>query len=167
MTDPSIKISDRIELRPVILPDDEEFLIDVYASSRDDLQYFPFDEAGKKAFVLMQYTAQKNHYAEYYGEAKYYVVMFDGIPAGRYWVDYGKEDIRIVDIAILPEFRGHGIGTELVKDALKHSKKLDVPCALHVVKESRALNLYERLGFRITGEIGFHHKMEWNAPETA
>lgn len=166
MTDQNKKLTDRIELRPVVMPDDDEFLKAVYASTRDDLQYLPFDEAGKQAFVLMQYTAQKKHYGEHYKEALNYVVLFDGKPAGRHMIHYGTEDIRLVDTAILPEYRGHGIGTVIFKDAFKDSVKLGLPCVLHVIKESPALRLYERLGFRVIGEIGFHDTMEWRAPES-
>jgi GNAT superfamily N-acetyltransferase len=160
MTDEIIKLTDRVELRPVVLPDDEAFLLTVYASTRDDVKYLPFDDAGKQAFILMQYTAQKNHYAEYYKDAKHYVVIYDGRPAGRYWVDYGKEDIRLVDMSILPEFRGKGIGTVIFKYAFKRSEEMGLPCVLHVMKEHRSIPMYKRLGFRVIGETGVHDKME-------
>lgn len=160
MSDQSIKITDRVELRPVILPDDENFLQDVYATTRDDVQYLPWDESLKREFILMQYRAQKAHYDEYYKNSVHYIVIYDGRPAGRYWMDYGKEDIRLVDMSILPEYRGHGIGTELFKYAFERSGELGLPCVLHVMKEHRSIPMYKRLGFRIIGETGVHDKME-------
>ena len=66
-----------------------------------------------------------------------------------------------MDMAILPEFRGHGIGTVLFKDTFKDAEKLGLPCVLHVLKEHRSIPMYERLGFRVVGELGIHHRMEW------
>jgi GNAT superfamily N-acetyltransferase len=166
MTEQNIKLTEKVELRPVVMPDDEEFLKSVYASTRDDVQYLPFDDAGKQAFILMQYTAQKNHYDEYYKDAKHWIVLYEGNPAGRHMIDYGREDIRLVDMAILPEYRGKGIGTVLFKDAFKDSVRLGLPCILHVIKENPAIPMYERLGFRTIGETGIHDKMEWRPPET-
>lgn len=165
MTDPNVKLTEKIELRPVVMPDDDEFLHAVYASTRDDVKYLPFDDAGKQAFIAMQYTAQKTHYAEYFKDAKSYIVMYDGKPAGRHIIDYGKEDVRLVDMAILPEYRGLGIGTVLFKDALKDAERLGLPCVLHVIKENPAIPMYKRLGFRTVGESGFHDRMEWRPPE--
>lgn len=166
MTVKNKKLTDKIELRPVVMPDDEEFLKAVYASSRDDVQYLPFDDAGKQAFILMQYNAQKTHYDEYYGDAHHYIVLYDGKRAGRHMIHYGTEDIRLVDMAILPEYRKLGIGTVLFKDAFKDSVRLGIPCILHVIKQNPAIPMYKRLGFRVIGETGIHDKMEWRAPET-
>jgi GNAT superfamily N-acetyltransferase len=160
MTDEIIKLTNGVELRPVVLPDDEAFLMTVYASTREDVQYLPWEDSLKQEFILMQYRAQKMHYDEYYKDAVHYVVIYDGRPAGRYWVDYGKEDIRLVDMSILPEFRGKGIGTVLFKYAFQRSEEMGLPCVLHVMKEHRSIPMYKRLGFRVIGETGVHDKME-------
>jgi GNAT superfamily N-acetyltransferase len=164
MADENNKLTDRIALRPVVMPDDDEFLYAVYASTRDDVKYLPFDEAGKQAFIRMQYNAQKAHYGEHYAEALNYIVLYDGKPAGRHMIDYGTEDIRLVDMAIVPEYRGLGIGTVLFKESFKDAVRLGLPCILHVIKQNPAIPMYERLGFRTIGETGIHDKMEWRPP---
>jgi GNAT superfamily N-acetyltransferase len=161
MTDSNKKLTERIALRPVVMPDDEEFLKAVYATTRDDVKYLPFDEAGKQAFILMQYTAQRDHYAAHYKDAHSFIVLYDGKPAGRHLVYYGEEDIRLVDTVIIPEFQNLGIGTILFKDAFREAEEMGLPCVLHVIKESPAIQLYKRLGFQVTGEIGIHDRMEW------
>lgn len=161
MTDSFKQLTDRIELRPVKMPDDEEFLIAAYATTRDDVKYLPFDEAGKQAFILMQYTAQRDHYAVHYKDAYNYIILYDGKPAGRHMIYYGTEDIRLVDTVVLPEFQNKGIGSAVINDALKEGAEMGLPCVLHVIKESPAIRLYERLGFRVVSEIGMHDCMEW------
>jgi ribosomal protein S18 acetylase RimI-like enzyme len=160
------KLTDRIELRPVTMPEDDDLLHRIYASTRDDIKYLPFDEAGKRAFVEMQYKAQRDHYAVHYAGARSYIILHDGHPAGRHMIDYGSKDIRLVDTVILPEFRNLGIGTVIFRDAFRESMEMGLPCVLHVIKESPAIRLYRRLGFRVVGETGIHDRMEWR-PETA
>lgn len=166
MIDENKKLTDKVEFRPVVMPEDDEFLYAVYASTRDDVQYLPFDESAKQAFIQMQYNAQKSHYAEHYKGALSYIILYDGKPAGRHLIHYGTEEICLVDTAILPEYRGLGIGTVVFKDAFKDSVRLGLPCILYVIKENPAMSLYERLGFRTIGEVGFHDLLEWRPPGT-
>lgn len=161
MTAKNKTISERIELRPVISPEEEDFLQHLYGTTRDDIIHLPFDEAGKQAFILLQYAARKKHYDEYYAGAEDYIILYDRERAGRFTVEFSKDDIRLVDIAILPEYRGRGIGTALVDDTKKISAETARPFTLHAIKDSRALHLYERLGFRVIGETGIYNKLEW------
>lgn len=154
-------ISERIELRPVSLPDEEDFLKALYGSTRDDVQYLPFDDAGKQAFILMQYAAQKKHYEEYYADADHFIVMCDGERAGRFIAESMEEEIRLVDLAILPKFRSSGIGTAIIQDYQGEGAESSRKCTLHVINGNPSIRLYERLGFVVTGENGMHHKMEW------
>ena len=48
--------------------------------------------------------------------ARFDVIEVDGAPAGRLYVDRRPGDLRIVDIALLPEFRGRGVGRRLLTD---------------------------------------------------
>ncbi|MDQ2784527.1 MAG: GNAT family N-acetyltransferase, partial [Chloroflexota bacterium] len=104
-----------ITLRP-ITPTDEEFLYGVYASTRAaEMALVPWNEAQKETFVRMQFTAQHRHYQEQYPDAAFAVIMADGCPVGRLYVDRWPEEIRIVDITLVPEARGAGIGTHLLR----------------------------------------------------
>ena len=66
MDDKTKTLDERIVLRPVVMPDDEQFLIDLYYTTRDDLQMTQLDEEMKKNLSLMQYLAQKQHYTTNY-----------------------------------------------------------------------------------------------------
>jgi len=164
MTDSNKKLTGRIELRPVIMPDDDDFLKALYFTSREDAHLLP--EEIKEAFLTMQYTAQKAHYEEHFNIAWHYIVMYDGQAIGRYWVDYRDDEIRLIDIALLPEYRGIGIGSIILKDTMKEAAETSRPYTLHAMQEGRSVKFYEKLGFHIVGEAGMHHLMEWKPLET-
>jgi GNAT superfamily N-acetyltransferase len=147
-------------LRPV---DDEDrsFLVELYGSVRDpELQHVPWDDAMKRAFVEQQFAAQDAHYRERYPGATLDVVEVDGEPAGRLYVHRGASDIRIMDIAMAPEFRGLGIGTSLLQALVAEAEASGRKLSIHVEANNPARTLYERIGFRAVGEHGVYVLME-------
>ena len=100
----------KITLRP-IEPDDAAFLYRVYASTREaELALVDWDAAQKDAFLRMQFLAQAQHYQANYTDTTYQIILLDGQPVGRLYVARWPGEIRIVDIALLPEYRNMGIG---------------------------------------------------------
>jgi ribosomal protein S18 acetylase RimI-like enzyme len=154
----------RVALRP-LTADDEPFALSVYASTREEeLAPVPWSDEQKAAFVAMQFAAQSAHYAQHYDGMTSDVVLVDGEPAGRLLVHRGAREIRIVDIAILPAFRGRGAGTELLEELMDEAIEMDKRMSIHVERENRALSLYERLGFAPAGETDVYLRMEWDPP---
>lgn len=152
----------RIALRP-IGADDEPFLLAVYASTREEeLALVPWSDAEKAAFVAMQFAAQSAHYARHYAGMTADVVLLDGEPAGRLLVARGDEEIRIVDVALLPAFRGRGAGGALLAELMGEARAAGKRLSIHVERENRALRLYRRLGFEPAGEAGVYLRMEWD-----
>jgi len=151
-----------VALRP-IRDDDEPFALRVYASTREqELAPVPWSEEQKAAFVAMQFAAQSAHYAEHYTGMSADVVLVDDEPAGRLLVARWREEIRIVDIALLADFRGRGAGGELLADLMDEATEMGKRLSIHVERDNRALSLYERLGFRPVGETGVYLRMEWD-----
>ena len=145
-----------VELRPVEAGD-RELLFRVYASTRtDELAVVPWDEAQKAAFLRAQFEAQDAWYREHYLQASFDVVLADGEPCGRLYVYRGSTEIRIVDIALLPEHRGGGIGTALLRDLLAEADAAGKRVTIHVERLNPALRLYERLGFTLAEDKGVH-----------
>jgi ribosomal protein S18 acetylase RimI-like enzyme len=64
------------------------------------------------------------------------------------------EDIRIVDISLLPEFRGQGVGTALLGAVTQEAAKEHRSVSIHVEKFNPAQRLYRRLGFVEAGGSG-------------
>lgn len=150
-----------ITLRP-ITPDDGALLYRIYASTREDeMNLVAWDAAQKEAFVRMQFTAQHSHYQQHYPDAAFDIILVNGQPAGRLYVDRWTKEIRIVDIALLPEYRNAGIGTTLLKGILEEATQAGKPVSIHVERFNPALHLYERLGFSTISENGVYYLMEW------
>jgi ribosomal protein S18 acetylase RimI-like enzyme len=140
-------------LRPVT-DADRAFLLDVYASTREaELDLVDWDEATRRSFVEMQFEAQDRHYRAHYDNTTYDVVIVDGECAGRLYVGRWAEEIRIVDIALIPRFRGRGIGGGLLAALMAEADTAGKPLTIHVERENPALRLYRRLGFTVTREL--------------
>lgn len=149
-------------LRPMN-SEDHEFLYRVYASTRqEELAAVPWTVEQKEAFLRSQFSLQHQHYQKYYADAAFDVILCDGAPAGRLYVFRSAEEIRIVDIALLPEHRGAGIGTRLLQDVLTEAAASGKRVSIHVERFNPAMRLYERLGFRKQEEVGVYFRMEWS-----
>jgi ribosomal protein S18 acetylase RimI-like enzyme len=156
--------SGAITLRPAG-PDDEPFLLRVYASTREEeLAITGWDEGQKAAFIQMQFVAQSRHYRGCFAGCWYDVIQCGEIPIGRIFVVRGEREIRVVDVGLLPEYRNRGIGGRLMRSVLDEGLNTGKPVRLHVETFNHgALRFYERLGFRPINDYGMHIEMEWLA----
>jgi ribosomal protein S18 acetylase RimI-like enzyme len=151
------------DLRPATA-DDRAFLLEVYGSTRAvELDRVPWAEGQREAFLAMQFDAQDSQYREHNPQGSFDVIEVDGRPAGRLYVDRRPADIRIVDIALLPQFRGTGIGTRLIGRLLEEGAASRRPVTIHVEVHNPAARLYQRLGFTEVSERGVYRLMEWRA----
>jgi GNAT superfamily N-acetyltransferase len=109
----------------------------------------------------MQFQAQQTYYLEQYDNATYSVIEADGQPAGRLYVARWPDDIRVMDIALLPAWRRRGIGTRLLQSIIDEGRVSGRKVSIHVEIFNPARHLYARLGFRDAGERGVYQLMEW------
>jgi ribosomal protein S18 acetylase RimI-like enzyme len=145
-----------ITLRP-ITPQDSSFLVRVYASTRqEELSLVPWNEVQKTAFLQMQFDAQALDYARNYPDAQFDVILADGEPAGRLYIDRNAAEIHVIDIALLPEYRCQGIGTHLLEAILAEGRQSGRKVSIYVERNNPALRLYERLGFRLVQDHGMY-----------
>jgi ribosomal protein S18 acetylase RimI-like enzyme len=141
---------------------DEEFLYAVYASTRmEELAITGWSDSQKEMFLRMQFQAQHRYYHEVYTAASYQIILWEEQPAGRLYVDRRESEIGIVDISLLPQYRGRGIGSILMQRMMAEATEVDKPLRIYVEHFNRALTLYERLGFHKIGDSGVYFHMEW------
>lgn len=150
----------KISLRAVT-DADEEFLLSVYASTREEeLAQLPWSGEQKDAFVRMQFAAQQRHYAAQYPQAGHNIICADGTPVGRIYLDRGPERFHILDITILPQHRNAGIGASVLRQILYEAKaeggSAAKPVTIYVENFNPSLRLFTRLGFQRVEEKGFH-----------
>lgn len=152
-----------IGLRPVDDTADAAFLLAVYASTRAaEMAMVPWTDRQKGDFVAMQHRAQTEDFGARYPEADHQVIELLGLPIGRLWVDRRSDEIRVLDLTLLPEHQGAGIGSALMGDLQHEAREVGRPLRLSVAKDNRsALRLYQRLGFVTVGDLPTHHLMEW------
>ena len=154
--------SANISLRP-IGPADEAFLYDLYASTRQrEMALVDWTDSIKHAFLQQQFSAQHTHYHAHFTDASFQLVLVDSKPAGRLYVARWPHEIRVVDIALLPEYRGAGIGTSLLRSLQNESKAANMPLTLHVERSNPAVRLYTRLGFSQKEDLGVYLFLEWS-----
>lgn len=139
-------------LRPAT-DDDAELLLRVYASTREEeLRRVSWPDEQKAEFLRMQFDAQARHYRAHYAGATYDVILVDGAPAGRLYLYRLPRELRIMDVALLPEFRRRGIGERILRDLFADADQHGQLVSIHVEHLNPARRLYERLGFRAVDE---------------
>ena len=139
---------------------DLNFLFRVFASTRQDITFSTIPEQQKQMLMQQQFQAQTLHYAKEFGSADFLIVMQGKAQIGRLTVNRSDDEIRVVDIAILPEWRGKGIGTKIISDLLNEGHVSDKPVRLHAEKAQRVVDFYKRLGFVVVNELEMHFFME-------
>lgn len=154
-------------LRP-ITADDRDGLQAIFASTRtDELALTGWPEAQCQAFVAMQFEAQWQHYTRHYPDALCQLILQDGGAgntrvAGRLWVDRRADTVHVLDIALLPEARGQGLGGACLRDLIDEARRRQVSLTISVEIHNPARRLYERLGFEAQGEAqGLYQRMAW------
>ncbi len=156
-----------VTLRPVAAHD-ESFLLRVYASTRaEEMARVPWSDEQRAAFLKMQFDAQLQHYQNNFPTASHHIIEHEGQAIGRLYVLRTDEFIRILDLTLLPEFRGAGHGTPLVKDLMREAAASGKPLRIYVESFNPSLHLFKRLGFQQVQEQGIHLLMEWNEDDAS
>lgn len=142
--------------------DDKPFLTELYISTRwEELQPVPWADEEKLNFLRWQFDAQHTHYTQYFPNARFDLILYKNRPIGRLYIDQREDEIRIVDIALLPQYRNQGIGARLIKDVMTDATKHGLAVRIHVEHNNPAMHLYDRLGFKKINEEGIYWLMEW------
>jgi ribosomal protein S18 acetylase RimI-like enzyme len=149
-----------ITFQPVA-DEDEEFLFRLYSTIRaEEVQAWGWPEAEAQLFLKMQFTARQRSYQATYPNATYTLVLKTGEPIGQEVVERGAKTIRLIDIALVPAYRGTGIGTLLLNDLIEESRSSGATVELKVLRNNvAAIRLYERMGFVTTQEDAIYKEM--------
>ncbi len=150
----------KIVFRP-INDDDQSFLYTLYASTREDeVAQTNWSDFEKENFLRQQFVAQHQFYTEQFSNAIFQIIQIEDTPIGRLYIDHREDEIRLIDIAIMPEYRNRGIGSSLLSDIITRAANDKKPLRIHVEKYNPALRLYQRLGFTQIGDTGVYFLME-------
>ena len=154
---------DALTLRDA-LPADRPFLLALYASTRaEEFAHLGWPVEMERAFMQMQFEAQRGDYERRHPGARCQVIELQRCPVGRLWVAQDARSLTVLDISVLAELRGHGIGSQCLRSVQRRAAAAGLDVELQVVRGNPAQRLYERLGFRNTGEAGVRQAMSWSA----
>ncbi|TGX42548.1 N-acetyltransferase [Sphingomonas naasensis] len=144
---------------------DLPFTAALYASTRtEELAPLPWPEEAKRMFLAQQHAAQHAHYQQHYRGMEAWIVEHGGAAIGRLYLHDMPGEIRIVDISLIPEARGQGIGAALLHDLFAQARLRERRVTIHVEKNNPARTLYARLGFTILDDDrGAYDLWEWRA----
>jgi len=144
-------------------PDDDTFLLELYATTRaDEMTMVPWTDEQREAFVRMQFAGQQQHYQETYPSATHEIILSNNQPVGRLYVARLDEEIRIVDITVMPVERNRGVGTFSIKGLMDEAENARKVVRIYVENYNPSLNLFERLNFKAVQQQGFHILLEWS-----
>jgi ribosomal protein S18 acetylase RimI-like enzyme len=153
-----------LRFRPVVDDDDVLFVGRVYASVfKDMLTDLPWSDAQKAGFLLLQFRAEHEAYQTHHPEADWLVISWRDQDVGRLYIECHPDEHHIIDIALMPPYRGRGIGEALLRDLMDEAARAGNPLSAEVPKKSRAMALYRRLGFVATDDHGASERMRWEA----
>lgn len=141
-------------------PVDQPFLRMLYGTTRaPELEHTGWGRVARERFVDQQFEAQRSYYQAHYADAEQYVIEQAGQPIGRAYLLWTDSHLQIIDLALLPEACGRGIGGELLGRFLERVDREGLSAGLHVESYNPAQRLYFRHGFDVVGENGVYLKL--------
>ena len=154
----------KVSLRPVTEAD-TDFLLKVYESGREhELSLVQWMPEQREQFVRHQYAAQILHYQTQFPDAVHSVIEYDGVPAGRIYVQRSADQIQILDLAILSDHRGKGISTPVIRGLQDEAADGKKPLRIHVDTSGPFIDIFRKFGFADGGGDEVSRLMEWKSP---
>ncbi len=152
----------------LVVDTDHDFLRDLYASVREaELAPVPWSDEAKRDFLSQQFILQHQHYVQNYKNADLLLIECGGTPIGRIYVYRSAGEIRLMEIALLPEWRGQGIGSALLHELMEEARLHGSQLTLHVEPDNPAQRLYRRMGFTLIEHRGVYDFLGWRAGTTS
>jgi ribosomal protein S18 acetylase RimI-like enzyme len=140
----------------------DALLLRLYVCQREqEVRALGWDAEQCRLFLALQWRARNASYAARYPDAVDQIVMSSDLPVGRILTAETPRALHLVDVALLPECRKHGLGSQLLRDLQRACARKAQTIVLYVACDNPARRLYARLGFVVVGEDQMYMRMEW------
>jgi len=161
MLSDTIKLTGNLSLRPM-RSSDNVFIESLYHAARDDLRLIDAEEDFIETLIEIQHQAQTTGYGQLFPNAMYFIIEQHSERIGRVVVDFGMNDVMLVDMVFIPLARGKGNGAQVIQMLQQAAAVNHVPLVLSVLCHNYAAKaLYLRLGFSVVENTGTHERMIW------
>lgn len=143
--------------------DDLPFIAALYASTREH-EFAPLGWPAEQlqSFLAHQHELQHRHYQSQYPDAESLILEQGGEAVGRLYLEQRRDALHLIDLALLPTWRGRGLGGAILADLVAAAAIAGRRVSLHVVQHNPARRLYKRLGFRTVEDGDAYLRMEWD-----
>lgn len=146
-----------------ISPADMAFLSELYRTTRwQEVLQAPWDDTQRIAFLKQQFDAQHTHYQSHYPHAEKLIIQHNKMDIGRIYIDRDDVSICLIDVALLPDHRNQGLGTQLLKELLTEAELTQKKVVIHVENFNPAYHWYLKHGFKQVEDKGVYQYMEWH-----
>lgn len=136
---------------------DEVFLNELYASTRSrEMEIVPWSGEQKKAFLKMQFEAQDRYYRDRYPNAAFEIIKLNDRPVGRLYHAELADEIRIIDLAFLPEQFDRNVFIGLLEKMLRKGERAGKPVQIYLEADDPAIEIFVALGFRQIDRHGIY-----------
>jgi GNAT superfamily N-acetyltransferase len=140
----------RVSLRPAVASDEQFARAAHHSAYRDAIE---------RQFGSFDTPLQDGFFARAWANPGFVIVLYDHKQAGFARFERAPDALVVHELVLLPAFQGMGLGTELLRAAQKWAAAHGLPVILRVLRENRAAQLYQRLGFQPCGESATHISM--------
>lgn len=140
-----------------ITESDEEFLTELYASTRAaEMAIVPWESEQKRAFLKMQFEAQDRYYRDRYPNASFEIIKLNDHRVGRLYHAELADEIRIIDLAFLPEQFDNKVFIELVERILQKGERAGKPVQIYLEASDPTIEIFVNLGFQKIDQHGIY-----------
>lgn len=148
-----------VSLQP-ISESDLPFLFELYVSSRaEEFKHSGWSSEELNNFLKKQFELQHTQYMQNYNNPTFDLIQLEQKNIGRLYVNRDNEDIRIIDIAVMPDYRQKGVAKFLMESLIREAAQKSAILSLHVEHNNPILDWYAHLGFKPIRDVGVYKYM--------
>jgi ribosomal protein S18 acetylase RimI-like enzyme len=148
-------------------PEDQGFRYRLFCDSRPPEWYrVAIEPDMREALMRHQFAAQTMTYRARFPQARFDIIELAGERIGRIVVNRPGAMVHVVDHAIVPQLRGRGLGTAIMRALMDEAAAAGLPVRLKVADANDpSLRLYLRLGFTPIESVPAYIELEWTGAD--
>jgi len=144
-------------------PDDAAFLERLFTSLHTgEMAALGLPPEMIAALARQQYANHREQLRGQFPDADRWIIVQAGSDVGRVCVNRGADEHHLVEIVLVPETRGRGIGGAMLRAIQDDARAARRDLTLRVQHGNPALQLYVRLGFVVEWDDGPSAFMRWS-----